>query len=229
MDPKDNIEKLIAEKECQFRDFRLTTVETRKLDGDKEELSVEGKACSFGDETVLYKYGNYEAREVIDAKAFENCDVSDVIFNYNHSGRVYARTRNNTMQVEVKEDGLYMKATLRADDQGHKELYEDIKSGNIDKMSFAFHVNKSEWSYIEDNGEGKEIDLRRILEIDKLYDVSAVDIPAYDTTSISARSQFSAVSEKRAAESRKAEEELELEKEKLLLLRKAGKSNGRIH
>lgn len=222
MNPKDNIEKLISEKECQFRDFRFTSVETRKAEDGSEEMVVEGKACSFNDETTLYSYGNYEAREVIDHKAFNACDMSDVIFNYNHSGRVFARTRNKTLTLEVKEDGLYMKALLRSDDQGHKELYEDIKTGTIDKMSFAFHVNKSEWSYIEDNGEGKEIDLRKIIEIDKLYDVSAVDIPAYDTTSISARNQFSAVSEMRAAESRKALEELELEKEKLLLLRKAG-------
>lgn len=218
MDPKNNIEKLISEKECQFRDFRFTKVETRKAEDGTEEMIVEGKACSFEEETVLYGYGNWEAREIIDANAFEKCDMSDVIFNYNHSGRVFARTRNNTLTLEVKEDGLYMKASLRSGDQGHQELYEDIKTGTIDKMSFAFHVNKSEWTFIEDDGEGKEIDLRRVKEIDKLYDVSAVDIPAYDTTSISARSQFSAVSEKRAAESRRTAEELELEKTKLLLL-----------
>lgn len=220
MDPKDNIEKLISEKECQFRDFRLTAVEKRKDESGKEELVVEGKACSFDSETVLYRFGNYEAREVIAPEAFENCDMTDVIFNYNHSGRVYARTRNSTLTLEVREDGLYMKAVLRADDAGHVQLYNDIATGTIDKMSFAFHVNKSEWSYIEDNGEGKEIDLRRILEIDKLYDVSAVDIPAYDTTSISARNQFLAVSEARTAESRKRAEELELTKQKLLLLLK---------
>lgn len=220
MDPKENIEKLISEKECQFRDFKLTAVEKRKDDNGKEELVVEGKACSFNNETVLYHWGDYEAREVIDPEAFANCDMTDVIFNYNHSGRVYARTRNNTLSLEVKEDGLYMRAVLRADDAGHVELYNDIATGTIDKMSFAFHVNKSEWSYIEDEAEGKEIDLRRILEIDKLYDVSAVDIPAYDTTSISARNQFLAVSEARAAESRKRAEELELNKQKLLLLLK---------
>lgn len=220
MDPKDNIEKLIAEKECQFRDFKLTAVAKRAALDGKEELVVEGRACTFNDETVLWKYGDYEAHEIIDANAFAECDMTDVIFNYNHSGRVYARTRNNTLSLEVKKDGLYMKAVLRADDQGHQELYNDIASGTIDKMSFAFHIEKSEWRFVEEGD--KEIDIRTVLKIDKLYDVSAVDIPAYDTTSISARSQFSAVSEERAAESRKAKEELELEKEKLLLLRKAG-------
>lgn len=220
MDPRDNIEKLISEKECQFRDFRLTAVEKRAASDGKEELVVEGKACSFDDETVLWSFGDYEAHEIIDSKAFENCDMTDVIFNYNHSGRVYARTRNNTLSLEVKKDGLYMKAVLRADDQGHQELYNDIASGTIDKMSFAFKIRKSEWKFIEDGD--KEIDVRTVLEIEKLYDVSAVDIPAYDTTSISARSQFLAVSEKRAAESREKTEKLELRKRQLLLLGRMG-------
>lgn len=220
MDPKDNIEKLISEKECQFRDFRLTAVEKRAASDGKEELVVEGKACSFDDETVLWSWGDYEAHEIIDSKAFENCDMTDVIFNYNHSGRVYARTRNNTLSLEVKKDGLYMKAVLRADDLGHQELYNDIASGTIDKMSFAFKIRKSEWKFIEDGD--KEIDVRTVLEIEKLYDVSAVDIPAYDTTSISARSQFLAVSEKRAAESREKTEKLELRKRQLLLLGRMG-------
>lgn len=220
MDPRDNIEKLISEKECQFRDFRLTAVEKRAASDGKEELVVEGKACSFDDEIVLWSWGDYEAHEIIDSKAFENCDMTDVIFNYNHSGRVYARTRNNTLSLEVKKDGLYMKAVLRADDLGHQELYNDIASGTIDKMSFAFKIRKSEWKFIEDGD--KEIDVRTVLEIEKLYDVSAVDIPAYDTTSISARSQFLAVSEKRAAESREKTEKLELRKRQLLLLGRMG-------
>ena len=216
MNPKDNIEKLINDKDCQFRDFKLTKIEQRKADNGDNELVVEGKACSFNDETVLYKTDDYEAREIIDSSALSKCDMSDVIFNYNRSGRVYARTRNNTLSLEVREDGLYMRAVLRADDNGHKELFDDIATGTIDKMSFAFHVSDSKWEYVIK--DGVEIDTRTILAIDKLYDVSAVDIPAYDTTSISARNQFSAVREKRTAESREQQRLLELEKHKLMLL-----------
>lgn len=216
MNPKDNIEKLINEKGCQFRDFRLTNIEERSAENGNNELVVEGKACTFNEETVLYSSNDYEAREVIDPVAFANTDMTDVIFNFNHSGRVYARTRNNTLALEVREDGLYMRAVLRGDDQGHKELYDDIKTGTIDKMSFAFTVNDSKWTFEEK--DGKEIDTRTILGINKLYDVSAVDIPAYDTTSISARSAYEAVSETRAAESRAKAETLELEKQKLVLL-----------
>ena len=204
--PKDNIEKLIAEKEMQFRDFRLTKIETRSNEEEKQELVLEGIACTFDQETVLYKGKYYECREKIASGAFDNCDMTDVIFNFNHCGRVYARTRNKSLELSVKEDGLHMKAILMPEDNGHAELYRDIQSGLIDKMSFAFHVKESSFEYIE-RADDQTIEIRTVTEIDKLYDVSAVDIPAYDTTSISARGAFDAEREKREAESRKAEEE----------------------
>lgn len=204
--PKDNIENLIAEKEVQFRDFRLTKIETRSNEEEKQELVLEGIACTFDQETVLYKGKYYECREKIASGAFDNCDMTDVIFNFNHCGRVYARTRNKSLELSVKEDGLHMKAILMPEDNGHAELYRDIQSGLIDKMSFAFHVKESSFEYIE-RADEPTIEIRTVTEIDKLYDVSAVDIPAYDTTSISARCAFDAEREKREAESRKAEEE----------------------
>lgn len=217
MDPKNNIEKLVNDKEIQFRDFRLTNIEVRQNNEGREEMIVEGVPATFEQETILYKGKYYEAREVIASGAFDNCDMSDVIFNYNHCGRVYARTRNGSLTLWVEEDGLHMRAILMSDDEGHKELYRDIKSGLIDKMSFAFHVEESEWRYVVEN-EDYEVEIRTVTKIDKLYDVSAVDIPAYDTTSISARSAFDAERERRNAESIRLAEELELEKRKLLLL-----------
>lgn len=213
MNPKENIEKLINDKEVQFRDFRLTAVEKRASEDGKEQLVVEGVPCSFDTETVLYKGKYYECHEKIATGAFDECDMSDVIFNYNHCGRVYARTRNKSLALEVKEDGLHMSATLMPEDNGHAELYRDIQNGLIDKMSFAFHVKASSYEYTEREGE-PTIELRTITEIDKLYDVSAVDIPAYDTTSISARGAFDAERERRAAESRKLEEEIAVAKAK---------------
>lgn len=204
--PKDNIEKLIAEKDMQFRDFRLTKIETRNTEDEKEELILEGIACTFDKETILYKGKYYECREKIATGAFDKCDMLDVIFNYNHCGRVYARTRNKSLELSVKDDGLHMRAILMPEDNGHAELYRDIQSGLIDKMSFAFHVKESSYEYIE-RADEPNIEIRTITEIDKLYDVSAVDIPAYDTTSISARGAFDAEREKRTAESRKLEEE----------------------
>lgn len=101
---------------------------------------------------------------------------------------------------------MHMRAILNATDQGHQELYRDIQSGLIDRMSFAFHVQESKWELVE-TGDDYEIDTRTIMKIDKLYDVSAVDIPAYDTTSISARGAFDSERERRKAESEKLQQE----------------------
>lgn len=128
----------------------------------------------------LFEWEGIEYKEKVDKNAFKEADISDVIFNYNHGGRVYARTRNDSLHLEVKEDGLHVLISLNPEDEGHKQLYRDIKSGLIDKMSYAYTV--SEESYDIDTH------VRTVLKIKKLYDVSAVDFPAYDSTSISARS-----------------------------------------
>lgn len=196
----DNIENLMNNKGVEFRDFSLTKIETRAKEDGQEELIVEGIPCVFNQETILYKGKYYECREKIANTAFEEADMNDVIFNYNHCGRVYARTRNKSLSLEMKSDGLHMRAVLMNDDEGHAQLYRDIKSGLIDKMSFAFSVKESSYEYIE-NQETANIEIRTITKIEKLYDVSAVDIPAYDTTTISARKAFDAEREKRNTES----------------------------
>ena len=196
----DNIENLMNNKGVEFRDFSLTKIETRAKEDGQEELIVEGIPCVFNQETILYKGKYYECREKIANTAFEEADMNDVIFNYNHCGRVYARTRNKSLSLEMKSDGLHMRAVLMNDDEGHAQLYRDIKSGLIDKMSFAFSVKESNYEYIE-NQETANIEIRTITKIEKLYDVSAVDIPAYDTTTISARKAFDAEREKRNTES----------------------------
>jgi HK97 family phage prohead protease len=118
--------------------------------------------------------------------ALAQADMSDVIFNYNHGGKVMARTRNQTLQLTIDNKGLYVRARLDGTSEGRK-LYEEIRGGYIDRMSFAFTVAEDEYQ--------KETRTRVIRKVKKLYDVSAVDIPAYDTTSISARSFFEAQEE----------------------------------
>ncbi|MGO5053579.1 HK97 family phage prohead protease [Lachnospiraceae bacterium LCP25S3_G4] len=203
----DNIEKLMADKNVEFREFKLTKIETRKNEDDTESLVIEGVPCVFDTETILYKGKHYEYREKIDKGAFNGADMTDVIFNFNHCGRVYSRTRNKSLELEVKKDGLHMISTLMGDDEGHAQLYRDIKSGLIDKMSFAFSVKESTYESIE-RSDGLNVEIRTVTKIDKLYDVSAVDIPAYDTTTISARNVFDAEREKREAESEKRAKEL---------------------
>lgn len=192
-----NIEKLIQDKGVEFRDFKLTKIETRKDAEGNEFLEVKGVPCVFDKETVLYKGKYYECREKIATGAFDGADMSDVIFNYNHCGIVYARTRNNSLSLKVEADGLHMTATMRKSNR-NQEFYDDIKEGLIDKMSFAFTVKECSYETIEWQDE-PNVEIRTVTKIDKLYDVSAVDIPAYDTTSISARSAFDAEREKRNA------------------------------
>lgn len=195
----ENIRSLMENKAAEFRDFKLTKIETRQSEDGQETLVVEGVPCVFDTETVLYKGNSWEFREKIARTAFDEADMQDVIFNYNHGGRVFARTRNSSLVVEVKSDGLHMRAELKGTDEGHKQLYSDIQDGLIDKMSFAFSVTESRYTDIETD-EGPNVEIREITKIGKLYDVSAVDIPAYDTTEISARRTFEMEIEKRESE-----------------------------
>ena len=126
-----------------------------------------------------------EEIERIDPHALDGADMSDVIMQFDHQGRVFARTRNKTLALRSDEHGLLIDADLGGTEIG-RELYEEIKGGYIDRMSFGFTVRGDEWSgRMED---GVEIRTRRITDIGKLYDVSAVSIPANDSTSISVRS-----------------------------------------
>jgi len=209
----ENIERLMENKGVEFRDFKLTNVEVRKNEDGSESLTVEGVPCVFDVEAVLYKGKYWEFREKIDAKAFDEADMSDVIFNYNHGGRVFARTRNNSLRLDVTSKNLKMKAELRKNDRGHEELYNDISSGLIDRMSFAFTVKESKMEEIESTEE-RNVEIRTITKIDKLYDVSAVDIPCYDATSISARRFFNAESKEKEAERLVQKRKLEIAKAK---------------
>ncbi len=196
----ENIEKLMNNKNVEFRSFKITRAQV-STDDVGEKLTIEGIPCVFNQETVLYKGKYYECREKIDSHALDDADMTDVIFNCNHCGRVYARTRNSSLALEIKTDGLHMTATLRNGDIGHEQLYNDIKEGLIDRMSFAFKVSESKYEYITNQENEPDVEIRTVTKIEKVYDVSAVDIPAYDTTIISARRAFDAEREKRHAES----------------------------
>lgn len=184
------------------RDYRAFEVRTA---GDNE-CRVEGYAAVFDREAVLYEFDGQEYKEVIDPHCFDNTQMSDVVMNYNHGGKPVARTKNGTLTLSVDEAGLKVEADLSGTDEGRR-LYEEIKGGYIDQMSFAFTVDDDEYD--------KKTHTRRITAIKRLYDVAAVDIPAYDATSISARSYFSAEAEKEAAEA--AERERRKQKIKLMM------------
>ena len=166
----------------EYRRIDVTGLEVREeQDGTK---IVEGYATTFGNEYRLWGDAYYEVWESIDAHAFDNADMADVIMQYDHEGRVFARKSNGTLEVQPDEKGLHIRADLGGTELG-RQLYEEIRGGYTDKMSFGFTVSKQERT--EELVEGKTIVHRKITGIKKLYDVSAVSLPANDATEISAR------------------------------------------
>ena len=165
------------------REFRKCA-EFRAMD-DADSYVVEGYATTFDQPYTLYSDGYYELREVVDSHAFDKTDMSDVIMQYDHEGRVFARNRNKTLDLTTDEHGLKITANLGGTDIG-RQLYQEIKGGYTDRMSFAFTVSDDKRE--RETIDGKIVVTRRILGFRKLYDVSAVSTPANNSTSISARS-----------------------------------------
>lgn len=171
-------------KEREYRSMELRSV---VQENDEKNYIVEGYATTFGDVYELYRDGKYVVKETVDRDAFKNTDMSDVVFQIDHEGRVFARTRNGSLTLETDEHGLKTRTDLGLTESS-KSVYEDISAGLYDRMSFAFTVTKD--SFIEEEMENGDFVLTRtILEVGKLYDVSAVSFPANPYTDISARSK----------------------------------------
>lgn len=193
--PRAELEKILA-KIDQGRQFRRNDLhpEFRALDRDQNngDMIVEGHATTFDEEYELFEYDNWNGYRVhvverIDRHAFDETDMSDVIFLYDHAGRVMARNRNETLTAKPDNIGLFIRANLSGSDLG-PGLYSDIQNGYVDRMSMQFTVAAYQMTEERDD-ENKTIRMiRTITRIGKLYDVSAVGIPANDGTDISARS-----------------------------------------
>lgn len=191
----------MVKKEVKIRQMQVRASD----DAEGESLHVEGYAVVFDEKTLLWessytgtKYYEVIARGAIDA----NTDMNDVILRYNHSDSalILARTSNGTLRLSVDEKGLKVDADIAPTTVG-KDIYQLIKRGDISKMSFAFTSNKDSW----ENDSVRKTQTRRIEHIDYLMDVSPVDFPAYDGTSVEARAQKDIVEELKQKEQ---EEEL---------------------
>lgn len=191
----------MSKKELAMKEMRVSELRALDITDENEDMIVEGYAAVFETETDLGW-----CKEVISRDAFNNCNMSDCVLKYNHNDNclILARTRNKSLELTVDNHGLKIRATL-IDTTQNRDIYKMIKAGLLDKMSFAFCVRKQEWDY--------ENDVRRITEISQLFDVSVVDVPAYETTEIYARSKEEYNKEKEKYK----EEKLEKEKLKLLL------------
>lgn len=191
----------------EYRSMMMTAVEG-------EDYKVSGYATTFDDPYVLYEDREMILREIIDHDALRDADMSDVIMQYDHEGRVFARTSNNTLTVEPDAHGLSMSADLGGTDLG-RGLFQEIKGGYTTKMSWGFSVNRDrdEWK-TETAPDGRQLETRIIKSVRKVYDVSAVSLPANDATEISARNLADGVIERVKAERLEA---LNLRRRKMLL------------
>lgn len=165
---------------------------------EDEGMTVEGYAAVFDSVTDL----GY-MKEIIDRGAFDNADMSDIVMKYNHEDSFLpmARTRGGSLQFNIDDHGLKIRAKL-PDTTTNKDIFTLIKEGILSKMSFAFTVANEEYDY--------ETDTRKILAFDKIYDVSVVDVPAYETTEIYARSKEEYELDKLTYAKKKAYEKLGL-------------------
>ena len=165
---------------------------------------IEGYALTF-DRYKLYEKDGIEYFEKFKREAFDNTDMSDVIMQYDHEGKVLARISNDTLSVEIDDKGLFVKADLSKSESA-RNLYEEIKNGLITKMSWAF-PRSSEMRFDKET--------RTIVweKINKIYDVSAVSIPANQGTSIYARNLVEGVIEQDLKEC----QERDSKRKKLLL------------
>ena len=184
--------------------------EIRKLDMQfRAEPTDDGKMEIKGYAAVFNSPETYGYTEVIAPTAFDEADMSDVVLRYNHNDTfmVLARTRNNSLKLNVDSTGLYMDAQLQDDITDHRNIFNAIKSGLIDKQSFAFVVAEDDYDY--------DTDTRTITKIGKVFDVSVVDQPFYNATDVSVARDLNDEFLTRREELRKAhEEELKEEERK---------------
>lgn len=204
----------------QGREYRKMLLEVK--DTEDTDYTVTGYATTFDEPYTLYDIGDGKVvKEQVSRNAFDNTDRSDTIMQYDHQGIVFARLSNDTLKLTVDDHGLFVEAYLGGTSNG-RNLYEEIKGGYINKMSFGFTVTD------DDLAEADYGYLRTIKAIGKLYDVSAVSIPANDYTEISARNHIDGAIDEIETERIRLEEErkaLEEKKENLVERLKALKES----
>lgn len=174
-------------KEREYRNMTMAVREAEAESEETENMTVEGYATTFNEPYTLYEDNDIIYREQVDPDAFAETDMDDVIMQYDHEGRVFARTANETLSLNVDDKGLFIRANLGGTEIG-RNLFEEIRGGYTDKMSFGFIVDKDE-ELRTDAEDGRVDILRTITGISKLYDVSAVSIPANNGTSIGAETR----------------------------------------
>ena len=181
------------------REYRNMTYEVRQ-DGAEPSFLVEGYASTF-EPYKLFEMDGVPIYERIEPTAFDETDMTDVVYRVDHEGRVYARSSAGTIKIDIDEHGLHQVTDLSKTSSA-REHFEEIKAGNYPQMSFAFTVAEE---HFDDENKTRIID-----RVGKVFDISAVSFPANPTTELHARDYFNGVIEmEKAAEAERlaAEEE----------------------
>lgn len=201
------------------REYRSFNIQQRaKQESEEPSYIVEGYASTF-EEYDLFEGEDYIYRERIEPTAFDDADMTDVVFLLDHTGRVYARTKNNTIQLSTDDTGLFTRTDL-SKTSASRSVYEDIDAGNYSQMSFAFTV--AEDRFEEKRADGQKTIYTRIIDrIKKVYDISAVGFPANPTTNIgvATRAAFDGAIEQLTTERLEAEARRNQEARKRLELK----------
>lgn len=191
----------------EYRSFGAASFTEQAQQQEDGSYIVEGYATTFDDSYELYP-GVYE---VIDRNALSEADMSDVIAQYNHDGMVLARMSNGTLAVMADDHGIFCRMDLGGTQQG-RDLHEAIKNGLVTQMSWGFAVAEGGWEYDPDTRTST------ITKVAKVYDVSAVSIPANDGTEIKARSYLDGVIEAEHEEFVQREKDMDRRKRIALLM-----------
>ena len=168
----------------EYRKIDAALMETRKEEDGR--MVVEGYATTFNMPYELMRAKDVIVNEQVDPHAFDGTDMSDTIMQYDHEGRVFARVKNGTLRLDPDEHGLKVTADLGGTEIG-RQLFEEISGGYTNKMSFGVTVT-GEKKTREKDENGNTVILRTITKVGRLFDVSAVSLPANDATEISSRS-----------------------------------------
>lgn len=185
----------------EYRTF-LTTFDV--VEDESSAYTVEGYATTFD---VPYDFGYGGMKERVLRSALEGADMSDVIFQLNHEGIVMARRRNGTLRIDLDDHGMHIRAMIGGVQAG-RDLFEAIHNGLIDRMSWGFILDEDGWEYDPDTR------ISTITRVKKVFDVSAVSLPADEDTEIHARSYIDGVIEaeqrRETSQRKEAEERMRL-------------------
>ena len=208
----DKLQKYVKEKVERRQVQDIQSINNEKEENCTEAI-LEGYAAIYNSETIIG--GMF--KEIIEPGAFDGTDFDDVALYYNHDlNRIpLARSRrnnpNNTLFLQPDTLGLKMRASIDIENNTEsKALHSAIRRGDISGMSYMFEVAEEEWKDVD-----QEMPTRIIKKVSKVIEVSAVNYPAYEDTTIYARALISLDNEKKALDNARANKKIEIRKRRI--------------